>query len=127
MTICWTACSLFGWAVCKRNPVYLNSEKARAQAGCGDLPEELKNYVRWHEAIRMWRFWHLSAMLFLGSFATLYVANVYKIATDGILPDHTLTIAASIGSIGNGVSRLGWATLQDRFGFKNIYAVICAI
>jgi len=75
----------------------------------------------------MRRFWHLASMLFLGSFASLYVANVYKIAVDGILPDHTLTIAASAGSIGNGISRLGWATLQDRFGFKNIFTVILVI
>jgi hypothetical protein len=59
----------------------------------------------------MKRFWHLSLLLFLGSFPAFYAANVYKIAVNGILSDHTLTIAASIGSIMIAVSRLGWATL----------------
>ena len=49
--LCWSSLSFFGWVVCRRNPAYLNSEKAREAAGSGEMPDELKNYVSWKEAM----------------------------------------------------------------------------
>jgi len=125
--ICWASISFLGWLLIRRNPKYLNSAKQREAAGQTELPEEMKNYVTWREAIRTRRFWHLSLISTIGSFQALYIANVYKIAADEFLGDHTLTLAATLGGIMNGLSRFLWSALQDKFGFRTIYGIISLI
>ena len=49
------------------------------------------------------------------------MASVYKTTAQDFLSDHTLTLAGAIGSICNGSSRIFWATLQDKYGFRNVY------
>lgn len=55
------------------------------------------------------------------------MASVYKTFVDGKIDDRTLTIAGAIGSFINGSSRIFWATLQDHYGFKNIYIIMLVI
>jgi OFA family oxalate/formate antiporter-like MFS transporter len=49
---------------------------------------------------------------------------VYKAIDIDVLSDQTLTIAGSIGFVFNGVSRIGWAALQDKWGFKKVYRIL---
>ena len=63
------------------------------------------------DALRSWRFWHLSIMLFNGVFFGVYVASVYKTVALCCIDDRALTIAGSVGSFVNGTSRIFWASL----------------
>lgn len=75
----------------------------------------------------MRRFWHIAAMLVLGIFYSLYVASAYKYIAASHLDDYVLTVAGAIGSVFNGCSRILWASLQDKFGFRPVYAVVMSI
>ena len=66
-------------------------------------------------------------LLFEGMFFGLYMASVYKAIASGHLKDSVLTVAGAIGSVCNGSSRLIWATLQDKFGFKKIYTSLLVV
>merc|ERR1712086_1163423 len=69
---------------------------------------------------------HISALLFFGIFNGLYVASVYKQIALHDLDDGVLTIAGAIGSVCNGGSRIVWAALMDKVGFKKVYfALLC--
>ena len=46
---------------------------------------------------------------------------------DDILDDHTLTVAASLGSVMHLLSRFIWSALHDRFGFRKIYGIVTTI
>lgn len=66
-------------------------------------------------------------MLFNGVFFGTYIASVYKAINQDTLNDKILTVAGAIGSICNGGSRILWASLQDKFGFKKVYAYLLVI
>ena len=66
-------------------------------------------------------------MLFSGIFYGVILVSVYKIAAQGKLSDHTLTLAGAIGSVCNGCSRIIWGALHDKFGFKKVYYCILSI
>lgn len=66
-------------------------------------------------------------MLAFGLFYPLYIASVYKSFGSAYLSDETLTLAGALGSIGNGCSRVIWATLQDKYGFKPVYTFAMVI
>lgn len=59
----------------------------------------------------------------------MYMASVFKSfgSVEGSIDDMTLTVAGSIGGACNGLSRVFWATLDDKFGFKKIYSIILVI
>lgn len=73
------------------------------------------------------RFYLLAFMMFNGVFFGTYIASVYKSIDVDILSDHILTVAGAIGSVCNGGSRLFWAALMDKFGFKKVYYFLLAI
>ena len=73
------------------------------------------------------RFWYVALMLFLGTFYGCYVVSVYKTVANVNLEDHLLTLAGSLGSACNGSSRIIWATLQDKFGFKKVYSCLLTL
>lgn len=49
------------------------------------------------------------------------MASAYKFFAQDTLGDKALTVVGAIGSVFNGSSRILWATLQDKFGFKKVY------
>lgn len=55
------------------------------------------------------------------------MASIYKQINLENLSDRTLTIAGAIGTVCNGVSRVFWPTLQDRFGFRRIYYCLLTV
>ena len=56
------------------------------------------------------------------------MASVFKIFGESKnIDDYTLTLAGSLGAIFNGASRIFWATLQDKIGFKKVYFIVCLI
>jgi len=63
-------------------------------------------------------------MLYSGLFYGYFVATVYKSSASKVLDDNLLTTAGMIGSACNGGSRIIWATLMDKYGFKKIYSVL---
>ena len=79
------------------------------------------------QSIKMGRFYHIFCMLAFGSFYGIYVASVYKIFDQDNLSDRILTIAGAMGSVCNGCSRIMWATLQDKYGFKRVYGVLLVL
>ena len=68
-------------------------------------------------------------MLFNGVFFGVYVAAVYKdvALNHGTIGDRELTIAGSIASFINGASRIMWASLLDKLGFRMIYMILLVI
>jgi MFS transporter, OFA family, oxalate/formate antiporter len=66
-------------------------------------------------------------MIYTGLFYGIYVASVYKTTAQDFISDHTLTTAGAIGSVCNGGSRIGWATLYDHYGFKKVYFVLLCL
>jgi Na+/melibiose symporter-like transporter len=66
-------------------------------------------------------------MLLNGMFFGLFMASVYKEVALNILSDHTLTLAGALGSVCNGSSRIIWATLQDKYGFRRIYFILLCL
>jgi len=56
------------------------------------------------------------------------MANNYKVyGLTRISDDVFVTTVGSVGSVFNGCSRLFWAALYDRFGFKKVYFVLMGI
>ena len=86
-----------------------------------------RDYLTFKEGLRHPRFYHLTLMLFFGIFYGIYMAAVYKKTAQDYLDDDTLTLAGAIGSVCNGCSRYGWASLQDVYGFRRVYFVVMAI
>lgn len=53
------------------------------------------------------------------------MASAFKnFGIENNIDDFTLTLAGALGSAMNGTSRIVWATLSDKYGFKKIYACI---
>jgi MFS family permease len=66
-------------------------------------------------------------MLYCGIFYGIYMASVYKTVAEDSLLDHELTLAGALGSACNGLSRVMWAALMDKYGFKKVYLVLMLI
>ena len=79
------------------------------------------------EGILTWRAAHVSVLLLFGLFYPLYIASVYKPIADDVLSDSVLTAAGAIGGVCNGTSRLIWASLMDKYGFKPVYGCLMTI
>ena len=80
------------------------------------------------EALKTKQFWTLNLMLFNGIFFGSFLASVYKdFGSDGKISDKALTVTGSIGSVGNGVSRIVWSALSDKYGFKKMYILVMII
>ena len=62
-----------------------------------------------------------------GVFFGVFTAGVYKSVALDFLSDHVLTTAGALGSVCNGGSRIMWASLQDKFGFKRVYFVLMVL
>ena len=73
------------------------------------------------------RFWQLSLMMFNSIFFGIYCASVYKSFNLNNLSDKVLTLAGSLGMLCNGAGRVMWSALQDRFGFKPVFALLTVI
>lgn len=76
------------------------------------------------EAIKTKRFWLIFLILFNGIFFGIYWASVYKLFNSSVLEDKVLTLGGALGMVFNGCSRVIWASLQDKFGFKRVYRVM---
>jgi MFS transporter, OFA family, oxalate/formate antiporter len=70
-------------------------------------------------------------MILCSSGYGLFVASVFKsygsIDQSADFSDTLLTTIGSVGILMNGISRLFWALLMDKFGFKPIYLIICSL
>ena len=56
------------------------------------------------------------------------MSNNYKIYELSIIDDDQfVTIAGSLGSISNGLTRPLWAAFFDKFGFKKVFLVLVII
>ena len=56
------------------------------------------------------------------------MANNYKIyGFQKLEDDKFLTVVGSVGSAANGCSRLFWAYLLDKYGFRKVYFILMAI
>jgi len=90
---------------------------------------ETKDVITLKMAIKKKQFWHIYIMLFCSGFYGMYMAAVYKnygsVYCD--FSDSTLTLAGSLGASCNGISRIFWAPLADKLGFKRVYFVLLCI
>lgn len=80
------------------------------------------------EGLLSWKFRHLYIMLYFSAFYGMFMAAVFKNfgSHKNITNDLVLTTAGAVGSVFNGSSRVFWATLQDKIGFKKVYfCVLC--
>ena len=85
------------------------------------------NFMTFKEGVTSGRFWLMFAILYFGLFYGVYMASVYKTTAQDTLDDHTLTLAGALGSVCNGSSRIMWASIQDKFGFKRVYFCLLLI
>jgi len=91
-------------------------------------PHEHHDCQTIREGVLSRHFWILFIMVIGGSFFGLLMANNYKVyGLTRIADDSWVTLVGSIGSASNGCSRLFWAALYDRFGFKKVYFILMAI
>ena len=136
--IFWGCLSLLSIATVTRNPAFLTKQKSKQHEQKLLLHNHKHNHkeaappvdspVTVSEAIHTRRFYHMGLLLFQGIFFGLFVASVYKnVGLDGAISDKALTLAGSIGSVCNGSSRIFWASLQDKYGFKKIYASLLIV
>lgn len=65
-------------------------------------------------------------MLYFGIFYGVFMASVYKEIPEE-LEDDIKTWAGGLGSICNGCSRLFWASMQDKYGFRKVYGCVLVI
>ena len=66
-------------------------------------------------------------MFFNGMFFPIFVCSVYKITPEGKISDHTLTIAGTMGSLFNCLSRPLWGYILDKKGFRISLAAMCIL
>lgn len=79
------------------------------------------------EAIRSKTFWLLWLMILCTATPSLNVANMYKkfaIDSPALQSDMYQSTVGGLAALFNGVGRLFWATLVDKFGFKRPYRVL---
>ena len=60
------------------------------------------------EVITSKKYLLLVLMFFNSTFFPILVASIYKLTPEGRIPDHTLTLAGTLGSLFNGISRVFW-------------------
>ena len=145
--ISWVVLAIAGVALIQRNPEYVQKEKEQNKLeqdqieGPSDdkcenceykacdkfhVAEESEKPVTFGIAWKTIRFWHLAVMFYAGVFYGVYIAAVYKTIATGI-KDSKLTLAGALGAVCNGCSRIFWATLQDKIGFKAVYLILLSI
>lgn len=79
------------------------------------------------------RFWQLLAIMVLGTYYGTFFMHAYKLFGQNTsahpqISDKTLTWAASIGAgLVNGLSRIGFGTLVDRYSFKALMSILMTI
>jgi len=79
-------------------------------------------------AILSIRFLMLFIMALLTSSYGYFTVNALKLfGKEFNIDDTTLTLASSLASLGNGISRPIWGYLLDKLKFKRIYFIICGI
>lgn len=57
-------------------------------------------------------------------FTGIYISSVYKTMALKELDDRTLTVIGALGGLANGLSRLMWGLLYDKYGFKPLYTCV---
>ena len=60
-------------------------------------------------------------MFFNGVFTGIFMSSVYKIIALEFISDDILTTAGAFGMLCNGLSRLFWSSMLDKFSFKIVY------
>ena len=55
------------------------------------------------------------------------MSSVYKIISLEFISDDILTTAGGFGMLCNGLSRLFWSSMLDKFSFKKVYFSMMAI
>mmetsp|Transcript_37153 Transcript_37153/g.45359 ORF Transcript_37153/g.45359 Transcript_37153/m.45359 type:complete len:299 (-) Transcript_37153:255-1151(-) len=118
LAACFAALGLISVLLVRSNPAYREEKIAT------DLSQ-----LTIKEALRERQYWVLCAMDFLTIFPLFYMASVYKAMgmQMGGFDDSFLTVIGSVGSLANGLSRVGWGAMQDRTGFRPIYRVVLMI
>ncbi|CAI2368758.1 unnamed protein product [Moneuplotes crassus] len=77
------------------------------------------------EVFKEYRVYYIWLMLIFSSSYPLYLAGSFKTFEQiDLHDDRFITLVGSLGAIANGLSRWFWATLQDFFGFKKIFALL---
>ena len=146
--IAWTLMLLVATFLVTRNPKYAKTKtahQAKAAARVQTLREieeqvsasgtmieeepqrQTQAEVTVRQALGSRPFFLLTLMLLNGVFYGAYMTSVYKAVSIEHLGDGTLTTAGAIGAVCNGASRIVWATLQDKYGFKRVYFVLLVI
>ena len=66
-------------------------------------------------------------MFFNGLFIGIFMSSVYKIIALEHISDEILTKAGAFGALSNGISRLFWSSLLDKFSFTTVYFIMMFI
>ena len=71
----------------------------------------------------------MCVMLFGSIFYGIFLVSSFKNfgSSEGGIDDSVLTLAGSIGAFVNGIFRVLWSGMLDKFSFKIIYSIILVI
>lgn len=77
----------------------------------------------------MKQFYQICVMLFCSVFYGILLVATFKNfgSVRGGIDDTTLTLAGSVGALVNGIFRVLWSLLLDKYSFRTIYSIILVI
>ena len=118
----YAALALVGSAMIKTNPAAVAAPKAaEASAASG---------TSFGAALKSKEFWLLWTMIALAAAAGLNTISVYKSygQTVPLLNDDSyLSLMGGLGALSNGLGRLFWGSMVDKYGFKGPFSVTVGI
>ena len=81
-----------------------------------------KKYIDFKEALLKSATWHVCFMVVISSIQGSFINQIFKSYGELKIPDDAfITTVGTVASISNWVSRIFWANMQDKFGFKSMY------
>jgi OFA family oxalate/formate antiporter-like MFS transporter len=120
LSVLYAGCAVLGSAMIKTNPAAAGARKAVGKASGKSVGEALASK----------EFWLLFAMIALSATAGLNTIGVYKTygQTVPLLNDDAfLSLLGGLGALSNGLGRLFWGTMVDKFGFGGPFTATVGI
>ena len=120
--LCWAGLGLLAVILVRKNPSAVKEEKSEEDT-------DLSRQLTFKQGVVHPTFILIVVMDFLSLTPMFYMSQVAKTMpielTD--FDDHFLTLVVSMGSVCNGLFRIMWGILQDRFSFKTVFVATIAI
>jgi len=120
--LCWAGLGLLAVILVRKNPSAVKEEKSEEDT-------DLSRQLTFKQGVVHPTFILIVVMDFLSLTPMFYMSQVAKTMPIELtsFDDHFLTLVVSMGSVCNGLFRIMWGILQDRFSFKTVFVATIAI